>query len=165
MVAEWEELEELGEGLVEETRRLGGPELKSIKLFWDDKTVGGGDVLGLLFGDRKETVKAARMTIEKMKETNTLSMTKRQVRFFAKELETGKLGVKYSYHNFYTKLLRKLLDMGFMEKDVLIWDAQRRKTVAVYQLKLQQIPERPPTSGFVKHAWQISKGWNDLIQE
>ena len=137
---------------------------KSIKLYWDEKNVGGGDVLAFLFGDRKETIKAAKLMVERMKEANTLSMTKREIRFFAKELETGKLGVKYSYHNFYTKLLRKLLDMGFMEKDVLIWDSKRRKTVAVYQLKLQQITERPPTSGFVKNAWQVAKGWNDLIQ-
>ena len=137
---------------------------KSIKLYWNEKTVGRGDVLGILFGDRKETVKAAKLMIAKMKESPTLSMTKRELRFFAKELETGKLGVKYSYHNFYTKLLRKLMDLGFIEKDVLIWDPKRRKTVAVYQLKLQQIPERAPSGGFVKKAWHIAKGWNDLVQ-
>lgn len=120
--------------------------------------------MGLLFGDRKETLKAAKLAISRMKETNTLSMTKRELRFFAKELQSGKLGVKYSYHNFYTKLLRKLLDMGFVEKDVLIWDAKRRKTVAVYQLKIQSIPERSPQGGFVKQAWQAAKGWNKLVQ-
>jgi hypothetical protein len=138
---------------------------KSIKLFWNEKTLSGGDALGFLFGDRKETVKAAKLAVEKMKQTNTLSMTKRELRFFAKDLEAGKLGVKYSYHNFYTKLLRKLLDLGFVEKDVLIWDAKRRKTMSVYQLKLQQIPERAPQSGFVKQAWHVAKGWNDLIQD
>ncbi len=85
---------------------------KSIKLFWNAKTLGRGDALGFLFGDRKETVSAAKLAVEKMKQTNTLSMTKRELRFFAKDLESGKLGVKYSYHNFYTKLLRKLLDLG-----------------------------------------------------
>ena len=139
--------------------------MKSIKIYWNEKTLRSGDALGLLFGDRKETNKAAKLMIGKMKQINTLSMTKRELRFFAKDLESGKLGVKYSYHNFYTKLLRKLLDMGFVEKDVLIWDAKRRKTVAVYQLKLQSIPERAPQSGFVKHAWQVAKGWNDLVQE
>ena len=143
---------------------LSGAMLKSIKLYWNERTLKAGDPLALLFGERKETVKAAKLVIERMKQTNTLSMTKRELRFFAKELESGKLGVKYSYHNFYTKLLRKLLDMGFVEKDVLIWDAKRRKTVAVYQLKLQQIPERAPQSGFVRQAWQIAKGWNELIQ-
>jgi hypothetical protein len=138
---------------------------KSIKLYWNEKTVGRGDVLGILFGDRKETVKAAKLMIAKMKESPTLSMTKRELRFFAKELETGKLGVKYSYHNFYTKLLRKLLDLGFVEKDVVIWDAKRRKTASVYQLRLQPIPERAPQAGFVKQTWQIAKGWNDLVQE
>ncbi len=137
---------------------------KSIKLYWSEKTLNSGDILGLLFGDRKETIKAAKLAIARMKETSTLSMTKRELRFFAKELQTGKLGVKYSYHNFYTKLLRKLLDMGFVEKDVLIWDPKRRKTVAVYQLKIQSIPERAPQGGFVRHSWQAAKGWNDLVQ-
>ena len=139
--------------------------LKSIKLFWNEKTLASGDVLAFLFGDRKETIKTAKLVVGRMKQTNTLSMTKRELRFFAKELESGKLGVKYSYHNFYTKLLRKLLDMGFMEKDVLIWDAKRRKTAAVYQLRIQQIPERAPQSGFVKNVWRVAKGWNDLIRE
>jgi len=137
---------------------------KSIKLYWNEKTLSSGDALGLLFGDRKETLKAARLAIARMKETPTLSMTKREMRFFAKELQSGKLGVKYSYHNFYTKLLKKLLEMGLVEKDVLIWDQKRRKTIAVYQLRLQSIPERAPQSGFVRQAWQIAKGWNDLVQ-
>ena len=137
---------------------------KSIKLYWNEKTLGRGDALELLFGDRKETLKSARLLVEHMKEASTLSMTKREMRFFAKELQAGKLGVKYSYHNFYTKLLRKLLDMGFVEKDVLIWDQKSRKTVAVYQLRLQPIPERAPQGGFVKQAWQVARGWNELVK-
>jgi hypothetical protein len=137
---------------------------KSVKLYWSEETVNRGDTLALLFGDRRETQKAVKLMIDRMKSNPTLSMTKREMRFFAKELETGKLGVKYSYHNFYTKLLRKLMDLGFMEKDVLIWDAKRRKTVAVYQLRMQQIPERAPSGGFFKKAWHIAKGWNDTIR-
>lgn len=138
---------------------------KSVKLWWNSESIGRGNVLGFLFGDRDETIKAAKLTIDRMKQVNTLSMTKRELRFFAKELESGSLGVKYSYHNFYTKLIRKLLDMGFLEKDVAVWDAKRRDTFRVYQLKLQSIPERPPQAGFVRQAWQVAKGWNDLVQE
>jgi hypothetical protein len=137
---------------------------KSVKLYWSEKTVSRGDALGFLFGDRQETLQAVKLAIGRMKGSPTLSMTKREMRFFAKELQSGKLGVKYSYHNFYTKLLRKLLDMGFVEKDVLIWDQKRKKTVSVYQLRLQQIPERSPQSGFVKQAWQVAKGWNEIVQ-
>ena len=138
---------------------------KSVKVWWSEKVVNSGDILTFLFGDRKSTISAANLMVSRMKTSPNLSMTKREMRFFAKELEGGRSGVKYSYHNFYTKLLRKLLDLGFVEKDVLIWDAKRRKTMAVYQLRLQQIPERAPQSGFVKQAWQVAKGWNDLIQE
>ena len=137
---------------------------KSIKLWWNAESVSRGNVLGFLFGDRDETVKAAKLTIDRMKETNTLSMTKREMRFFAKELESGTLGVKYSYHNFYTKLIRKLLDLGLLEKGVAIYDAKRKNTAYVYQLRLQAIPERPPAGGFIKQAWQVAKGWNDLVQ-
>jgi hypothetical protein len=137
---------------------------KSLKLWWSTESIGKGNVLSFLFGDRDETIKAAKLTIDRMKQVDTLSMTKREMRFFAKELESGKLGVKYSYHNFYTKLIRKLLDLGFLEKGVVVWDAKRKRTSAVYQLKLQQIPERPPQAGFVKQTWQVAKGWNDLVQ-
>jgi hypothetical protein len=137
---------------------------KSIKLWWNEDSVGKGDILGFLFGDRDETIKAAKLTINRMKQVNTLSMTKRELRFFAKDLESGKLGVKYSYHNFYTKLVRKLLDLGFLERDVVVWDAKRQRTAVVYQLKLQSIPERAPQSGFIKQAWQVAKGWNELVQ-
>ena len=138
---------------------------KSVKLWWNPESIGRGNVLSFLFGDRDETIKAAKLTINRMKEVNTLSMTRREMRFFAKDLESGKLGVKYSYHNFYTKLVRKLLDMGFLEKDVVVWAAKRQKTATVYQLKLQSIPERPPPAGFNKQAWQEPKGWNDLVQQ
>ena len=137
---------------------------KSIKLWWSAGSVNKGNVLGFLFGDRDETIKAATLTIDRMKQTNTLSMTRREMRFFAKELESGTLGVKYSYHNFYTKLIRKLLDLGLLERGVVVWDARHQKTATVYQLKLQSITERPPQGGFIKQAWQVAKGWNDLVQ-
>jgi len=137
---------------------------KSIKLWWNTGSISKGNVLAFLFGDRDETVMAAKLTIGRMKQTNTLSMTRREMRFFAKELESGKLGVRYSYHNFYTKLIRKLLDLGLIERGVVVWDAKHQTTATVYQLKLQSIPERPPQGGFIKQAWQVAKGWNDLVQ-
>ena len=136
---------------------------KSIKLHWNEKAINNGDVLAVLFGDRKDTLDAAKTLIGRMKSKPNLSMTRRVMRFFAKDLEKGTVGVKYSYHNFYMKLLKKLLEMGFVEKDVLIWDDRRKKTEAVYQLRIQSIPERGPQGGFVKQAWQLAKGWNDLI--
>jgi len=136
---------------------------KSIKLHWNEKAINNGDVLAVLFGDRKDTLDAAKTLIGRMKSKPNLSMTRREISFFAKDLEKGTVGVKYSYHNFYMKLLKKLLEMGFVEKDVLIWDDRRKKTEAVYQLRIQSIPERGPQGGFVKQAWQLAKGWNDLI--
>ncbi len=138
--------------------------MKSVKLYWNEKTVNSGNILELLFGERKDTLETAKRLIERMRSSPNLAMTKREIRFFAKDLETGKLGVKYSYHNFYVKLLRKMLDFGFIDKDVLIWDEKRRKTESVYQLKLQPIPERGPQGGFVRQCWQLAKGWNDYLK-
>ncbi len=138
--------------------------MKSVKLYWNDKTVNSGNILQLLFGDRKDTLETAKRLIERMRSSPNLAMTRREIRFFAKDLDTGKLGVKYSYHNFYVKLLRKMLDFGFIDKDVLIWDDKRRKTESVYQLKLQPIPERGPQGGFIRQCWQLAKGWNDYLK-
>jgi hypothetical protein len=138
--------------------------LKSVKLYWEDKVLNRGDVLTLLFGDREATIDAANLLIGRMKSNVHLAMTRREMSAFAKELAKGNGEVKYSYHNFYVKLLRKFLEMGFMEKDVLIWDEKRRKTETVYQLKLQAIPERPPQGGFIKQAWQIANGWNRYVK-
>ena len=138
--------------------------MKSVKLYWEEKVLNRGDVLSFLFGDREATLDTAKLLISRMKTNPHLAMTRREMRMFAKELEKGNGKVRYSYHNFYVKLLRKLLDLGFVEKDVLIWDEKRKKTEAVYQLKLQAIPERSPQGGFVKQAWQVAKGWNDLVR-
>ncbi len=141
------------------------PTLKSIKLYWNERSIRSGKVLEVLFGDRKDTLAAANLLVKRMKQDPHLAMSRRGVRFFAKELESGKAGVRYSYHNFYVKLLRKLLDLGFIEKDVLIWDAKRKRTEAVYQLKFQSIPNRPPQGGFVRQSWELAKGWNDILRK
>jgi hypothetical protein len=131
---------------------------KSINLHGDGKTVNSGNVLGLLFGEREGTLKAAKTLVGRMKSNSHLAMTNREMRFFAKELQSGKGGVKYSYHNFYIRMLRKLLDLGFVENHILNWDDRGKKTEAVYQLKLQPIPERPPQGGFVKQSVAIGQG-------
>jgi len=100
---------------------------KSIKLYWNEKAINNGQILAVLFGERKSTLDAAVALIGKMRGNQNFAMTKREMRFFAKDLESGKLGVKYSYHNFYMKLLKKLLEMGFVEKDVLVWDERGKR--------------------------------------
>ncbi len=138
--------------------------MKAVKLYLDQKNMEQSRILNLIFGERKETIDAAKMLIGRMKANKHLALTRREMRALAKELESGRYGIKYSYHNFYTKMLKKLLDLGFIEKNVLIWDEQRKKTEAVYQIKLQAIPERPPQGGFIKHAWQIAKSWNEYVK-
>ncbi len=133
---------------------------RSIKIWWD--SIGTGSVLEVLFGERDQTIKVVKLLIDRMKQEETLSISRRQMRLFAEDLNSGKLGVKYSYHNFYTKLVRKLLLLGLVEKE-MIWSPKRKTTVWVYQLRLQTVPDRPPQSGFMKQFWQVAKDWNDLI--
>lgn len=139
--------------------------MKSVKLYWDEKEIAKGNIMSLIFGERQETVDAALLLIRKMKqnEDTKLSITRKQLRIFAEQLQKGELGVKYSYHNFYTKLLRKLLTLGFIEKDVPAWNDRLKRTQPVYQLRTQIIPARANTSGFAKYAWQICNAWNELI--
>lgn len=139
--------------------------MKAVKLYLGNENMKPEKILNVFFGERKETIEAAKILISRMKANRHLALTKREMRFLAKELESGKLGIKYSYHNFYTKMLKKLIELGFIDKDVLIWDEERKKTKAVYQIKLQLIPERPPQGGFVKKAWLIAKSWNEFIQD
>ncbi|MGA2666410.1 MAG: hypothetical protein ABSF83_15850 [Nitrososphaerales archaeon] len=40
---------------------------KSIKLYWSERTIGNGDVLAVLFGDRKETLETAKTLVARMK--------------------------------------------------------------------------------------------------
>ena len=139
--------------------------VKSVKLYWDEKEIAKGNIMPLIFGRRKETIDAALLLIRRMRENRDTrhSMTRKQLRVFAEQLQSGELGVKYSYHNFYTKLLRKLLVLGFIEKDVPAWNDRLKRTQPVYQLRIQIIPARASTSGFAKYAWQICNAWNELI--
>lgn len=136
---------------------------KSLKIWWGADVSGSGGVLRFLFGNRGEIVAAAESVIARMKKTETLSITRYEMRQFAIDLQSGRSGIKYSCHNFYTKLLRKLIDLGLVEKCV-IWGPKRRKTVRVYQLKLQPVTERAPSSGFAKRTWQVAKAWNNLVE-
>jgi hypothetical protein len=135
---------------------------RSIKLWWD--LIGTGDILKVLFGEREQTIKAARLMIERFRQGENLSISRRHLQLFARELESGTLGVKYSYHGFYTKLVRKLLILGLLEKG-MTWNPKRRTTIRIYQLKVQSITERSPPYGFYKYTWQIAKAWNDMILE
>lgn len=138
----------------------GPSESKSIKLWWG--SIGSGDVLGIIFGERNETVRVAGLMIDLMKRDVSLSITRRDLRTLAVDFGSGKLGVKYSYHNFYAKLVRKLVNLGFVDK-CLIWNPHKRTTQKVHQLRIQPIPDRPPPSSFVRSAWQIARAWNDLV--
>jgi hypothetical protein len=134
----------------------------SIRLAWSRQVIESGDIMTFLFGDREETKLAAGRLVNEMKQDKNLSITLRRMRKFAEELDSGDSVVKYSYHNFYTKLVRKLIRLGFIEKEML-WSPEKGTTVRVYRLRIQQIPKHPPESGFIRQAWYVSKAWNDLV--
>ena len=59
---------------------------KSFKLWWNSGSVGRGDDISFHFGERHEKINAAKLTNNRMKQANTLSMTRREMRFLAKDL-------------------------------------------------------------------------------
>ena len=99
-----------------------------------------------------------------MRADQHLAMTKRRAEVLREGLGGREAGREVQLPQLLRQAAEEAPRPGFIEKDVLIWDEKRKKTEAVYQLKLQPIPERGPQGGFVKQAWQLAKGWNDLVK-
>lgn len=121
------------------------------------------DALRFVFGDRHETLMAARLLVDSMRASAGASFTSRQLHAFAVELCSGSLGVKYSYHNFYSKLLQKLMRLGFIRKTV-VWNPTRATTEIRYRLVPQTPLAARSGTGFYDRALRIGRAWNRLIQ-
>ena len=99
--------------------------------------------------------------------TNVLNL-KNLVSEFANSLHNGIIldngnFYKYSRRNLYMTVIRTLLDMGFIQRNVPIWDISRKKTLYVYSRNLLDIPNKPPSVGFWKIAYYICRKWNNIF--
>ena len=111
--------------------------------------------------------KAAELFVKMLQKSNGKA-TKNAVSDFANNLQNGILMengelFKYSRRNFYMTVLRTLVDMGFIQKNMPVWDTKRNKTLYVYSRNFFDIPNKPPTVGFWRLSYYICKKWNKLF--
>jgi len=116
------------------------------------------DVSMLLF-DYEKPRRACRIFLDWLKE-NGGRASKREISRFGYLLQQGKIveGFKYSRKSFYKTVLRRLVDLGFIE---LYKGYYRGRLQWIYAPIWQPIPKRPPGGrNFYNMAWQICQKWN-----
>ena len=135
--------------------------------FTEEKVMGAKDALEVLFPNKK-TEAAARAFVGWLKE-NGGRATKSEVSKFADSLQEGRLTLegnvlRYSRRNFYLTILRTLVNMGFLQRNVPIWDEKSRKTLYVYAPNIFDIPQKPPSVGFWRLAYYLCRKWNKMFE-
>ena len=137
-------------------------------VFSEEKIIGATDALEIIFPNRK-TQTAARIFIEWLKAKDGQA-SKSAVSIFADEIQNGKwdnkgIPFKYSKRNFYMTVLRTLISMGFIRRNVPVWDERSKRTQHVYVKNIFDIPKKPPSVGFWRLSYYISKKWNKIFLE
>ena len=137
-------------------------------VFSEEKIIGASDALEIIFPNRK-TQTAARLFVEWLKEKGGQA-SKTAVSVFADDLQNGRLDskgrpFKYSKRNFYMTVLKILIAMGFIRRNVPIWDERGKRTLYVYMRNIFDIPQKPPSVGFWRLSYYVSKKWNKIFIE
>tara|TARA_B100000029_G_scaffold516705_1_gene632941 strand:- start:20334 stop:20753 length:420 start_codon:yes stop_codon:yes gene_type:complete len=133
----------------------------------EEKVMSTNNIFDIIFPGIKSK-KAAELFITILRKSNGKA-TKNAVSDFANNLQDGMLLengelFKYSRRNFYMTVLRTLIDMGFIQKNVPVWDTKRNKTLYVYSRNIFDIPNKPPAIGFWRLSYYICKKWNKEFQ-
>lgn len=137
-----------------------------ISSFSEKKIMSSKNTIEIIFPNTK-TRKAAKIFVDWIKKQDGIA-TKNAVSEFANSLNNGTNSEEFSYfkysrRNFYMTVLRKLIDMGFIQHNVPIWDSKLNKTIHVYKINIFDIPKKPPQIGFWKLSYYICKKWNKLF--
>ena len=132
----------------------------------EEKVMSTNNIFDIIFPGIKSK-KAAELFV-KILQKSYGTATKNSVSDFANNLQNGILMengelFKYSRRNFYMTVLRTLVDMGFIQKNMTVWDTKRNKTLYVYSRNFFDIPNKPPTVGFWRLSYYICKKWNKLF--
>lgn len=128
------------------------------------------DSLEILFPNMR-TRKASRLFIDWLKTNNDIGpfyATKNAVSRFADSLQLGIIDsdgnkIKFSRVNFYGTILKTLIEGGFLQKDLAVYDSVSSRTLWVYAPHIFNIPKEPPAKGFWRLAYYICKKWNKLF--
>ena len=116
------------------------------------------DVCMLLF-DYEKPRSGCRLFLEWLKK-NGKRASKHEVSQFGRHLQAGAIRASFTYSrwSFYRTVLRRLVDLGFVE---LFQGYHKGRRGWVYAPIIQPIPTRPPGGrNFWNMAWQICKRWN-----
>jgi hypothetical protein len=90
-------------------------------------------------------------------------LTRKEMARFANDLESGRLGFKFSRTNFYHGVLGTFLNLGFIGS-FRTYDAVNRGTIYVYRPIVQPIPSQAPVNpSFWRVAYDICKWWNEMM--
>lgn len=136
--------------------------------FTEEKIMSAKTAIEVIFPNKK-TQAAAHLFLQFLKENRGM-VSKNQVSRFADKLQRGELlygnkPLKYSRRNFYLTILRNLIGMGFIRRNVPTWDSSRRTTKYVYAVNIFDIPKKPPSVGFWRLAYYVCKKWNAFFEE
>lgn len=137
-----------------------------LRMLSEERVMSSTNIFDIIFPD-KRTKNAADLFSKWLIENDGV-VSKNSMSEFANNLQSGLilengLTFKYSRRNFYMTLLRTLIDMGFIQKNVPIWDETRNKTLYMYSRNIFDIPNKPPSVGFWRISYYICKKWNNLF--
>ena len=136
--------------------------------FSEEQIIGASDALEIIFPNRKTQI-AARIFVKWLKEREGQA-PKTAVSIFAEEMQNGNLEnkgrpFKYSKRNFYLTVLKTLIAMGFIRRNVPVWDERSKRTLYVYMRNIFDIPQKPPSVGFWRLSYYVAKKWNKIFLE
>jgi hypothetical protein len=110
---------------------------------------------------RKDSQRAADALLDELRAKGRL--TKKEMSQFAWKLEAGDLGFRFSKVNFYKKVLRTFLDLGFVKIET-VYGGEEEKTLEAYLPVLQLIPTRPPSNpSFWFVTYDVCRWWNGIM--
>lgn len=142
--------------------------MHSVRLNFSEESIHSSDALEIMFPNKK-TRDAARLFVEWLRKKGGTA-SKNAVSNFADELHNGSMAVKgipftYSRRNFYLTVLRTLVELGFIQRNVPVWDSARRRTLYVYSRNIFDIHQKPPSVGFWRLSYYICRKWNEIFLE
>jgi hypothetical protein len=145
------------------------PEHRSVRArFSEENVLGASSALEILFPAGRTRI-AATLFVEWLRAQGGQA-TKNAVSNFANLLQRGQtqwhnMPFRYSRRNFYLTVLRTLVSLGFVQRNVPVWNETRRQTMYVYARNLFDIPQKPPAVGFWRLAYYTCRKWNELFIE
>ncbi len=110
---------------------------------------------------RKDSQMAADALLDELRAKGRL--TEKEMSGFVRKLEAGDLGFRFSKDNFYKKVLRTFLSLGFVKKDA-VYGGEGGRTLEAYLPVLQPIPTHAPSNpSFWSVAYDVCRWWNDMM--